>query len=106
MIPVNPDELGAAKQIDRTCFEIEFTNKVQESLQLDSPSVLLEIRAGTDLWGVFYSAKGLQWDLWSDCFEDDQQSGIDFAVRQPLAAGYQLLSNCPRPDFKYVPEDE
>jgi hypothetical protein len=101
----NTHELGAARQIDRTCFEIEFTNHVQQSLQLDSPSVLLEIRAATDLWGVFYSAKGLQWDLWSDCCEDAHQSDIDFAVQRPLEAGYQLLSNSRRPDFDYVPEE-
>jgi hypothetical protein len=106
MTPENKNGLGAATQIDRTCIEIEFTNHVQQSLQLDSPSVLLEIRAGTDIWGVFYSAKGLQWDLWSDSFEDALQSGINFAVERPLEAGYQLLSNCPRPDFNYVPEEE
>jgi len=103
---MNTQELGAARQIDRTCFEIEFTNEVQQRLQLDSQSVLLEIRAATDLWGVFYSAKGLQWDLWSDRFDDAHQIGIDFAVQRPLEAGYQLLRICPRPDFDYVPEDE
>lgn len=105
---MGPDlaKLGKAVRLDERCFQLEFTNSVQHSLQLDNPVVVLETRAVTDLWGVFYSAKGLEWDVWSDSAQEAQLRDVEFAFQRPLEAGYRLLSNCPRPDFNYVPEDE
>ncbi len=102
----DPEQLGTVRQLDKACFALEFTESVQKRLGLDRPDVLLEIRAGMELWGVFYAAKGLEWDVWCDGLEEEELRAIDYAARAPLEAGYQLLSKCRRQDFKYVPEDE
>lgn len=88
------------------CCEIELTEVERESLGLDSTSVLLELRPETGLYGVFYSAKGMQWDVWSDTAEDHEAQKISYAMRDPTVAVRTLLGRRWRPDFNYDPDEE
>jgi hypothetical protein len=92
-------------RIDANCYEVELAEGECKALGLDSASVLLELRPHSSLYGVFYTAKGMQWDVWSDSAEDESQQDISFAIGDPARAAYVLLSNRWRPDFQYDSEE-
>ena len=90
---------------DENCYEIQLAKTDCEAFHLDNASILLEVRASSDLYGVFYTAKGLQWDVWSDAAQEGNRQGIAYAKRNPVQAACELLSYHLRPDFKYDPEE-
>ena len=90
---------------DQSCYEIELTNKDCETFQLDNTSVLLEVRSDAGLYGVFYTAKGMQWDVWSDAAEEEERQDVAYAICDPVRAACELLAHRVRPDFKYDPEE-
>lgn len=91
---------------DANCFEIELAESDCQALRLDNASVLLELRPTSGLYGVFYTAKGLQWDVWSDHAEGEDGRDIAFALNDPVQAACDLLGHHWRPDFEYDPDEE
>jgi len=90
---------------DANCLEIELSKKDCREFQLDTTSVLLEFRPASGLYGIFYTAKGMQWDLWSDLMEEETERDISFARNDPVKAACGLLGRQWRPDFLYEPEE-
>ena len=90
---------------DQNCYEIQLTNKDCETFQIDNTSVLLEVRNDAGLYGVFYTAKGMQWDVWSDAAEEEERQDVAYAICDPVRAACELLGHQIRPDFKYDPEE-
>jgi len=88
------------------CIELQLAESACETFRLDNASVLLELRPASGLYGIFYTAKGLQWDLWSDLVDDDNSRDISYARRDPMKAACELLSHHWRPDFEYEPDEE
>jgi hypothetical protein len=85
------------------CCEIQLSENDRASFELDESRILLELRPHSGLYGVFYSAKGRQWDVWSD-LNATEVRGIQHAVRDPAGAACELLSHEWRPDFEYDPD--
>jgi hypothetical protein len=92
--------------VDGNCIDIELADNDCRAFRLDNPSVMLETRPHSSLYGVFYTAKGLQWDIWSDLLDDENSREISYALRNPLGAACELLSHHWRPDFEYDPDEE
>ena len=89
------------------CFEIQLAEGDLALLKLDKSYILLELRPDRNDYGAFYTAKGREWDLWSDPEESaDQAAGASFAAREPVKAAVELLSRRWRPDFDYDPDEE
>ena len=88
------------------CYELELDERERQAFRLDSASVLLELRSGSDLYGVFYTANGMHWDIWSDIAASQQMQGLSFARDNPLQAARELLAHSWRPDFEYDPDEE
>ena len=88
------------------CFEIQLAKKDLEILKLDNVSVLLEVRQKQNEYGVFYTAKGHQWDIWCRPDDADSQGGAVFAMQQPVQAARDLLSRSWRADFGFDPNEE
>jgi 2-hydroxy-3-keto-5-methylthiopentenyl-1-phosphate phosphatase len=88
------------------CYELELDEGERSSFGLDSASVLLELRSESELYGVFYTAKGLQWDIWSDIAASQRAQDLSFARDNPMQAVRELLGYCWRPDFEYSPDEE
>jgi hypothetical protein len=94
-------------ELKDNCFEIKLADGDVGLLKLDHGSILLELRPDRNEYGVFYVAKGREWDLWSDPEESaDQAAGASFAKRDPATAAVELLSRRWRPDFDYDPNEE
>ncbi len=94
-------------ELQDDCFEIELTKDDLETLKLDESYVLLELRHYRNEYGVYYTAKGRQWDLRSDPEEAvEHDKGVSFAMRDPIGAAVELLSRKWRPDFDYDPDEE
>jgi len=91
---------------DANCIELQLAESDCRAFRLDNASVLLELRPTTGLYGIFYSAKGMQWDLWSDLVEDENGRDISYALRDPMKAACELLGHHWRPDFEYESEEE
>jgi hypothetical protein len=91
-------------KFEGNCCEIELSEADRATFGLDRASVLLEVRPHGDLYGVFYDAKGLQWDVWSD--HGEEHRGIAYAMEDPLRAASELLRQRWRPDFEYDPEED
>jgi len=91
---------------DANCIELQLAESACQAFRLDNGSVLLELRPTSGLYGIFYTAKGLQWDLWSDLVEDENSRDIAYALRDPMRAACELLSHHWRPDFEYEPDEE
>jgi hypothetical protein len=90
---------------DQNCYSIELAKADRETFQIDNSTVLLELRPETGLYGAFYTAKGLQWDVWSDEAQEDERQYIAYAVRDPVQAACELLNYHLRRDFQYDPEE-
>ncbi len=99
------DEARKLTKLDEECYEIELADGDCEAFRIDSASVLLELRRGSGLYGIFYTAKGLQWDIWSDTAEEEGRQDITYALRDPVRAACELLNHNWRPDFEYDPEE-
>lgn len=94
-------------ELNDNCFDIQLAQADLAQLKLDNGYVLLELRPERNDYGAFYTAKGRQWDLWSDPEESpDQAAGTSFAEREPVKAAVELLSRTWRPDFDYDPDEE
>lgn len=96
---------GKVGNFEGNCCEIELEEAQRAVFGLDHGSVLLELRPESDLYGVFYTAKGLQWDVWSD-HADGEPRGVAYAVADPVRAASELLAHRWRPDFEYDPEED
>lgn len=94
-------------QFEDSCFEIQLADDDLRLLKLDSHYVLLELRPQRNEYGAFYSAKGRQWDVWSDPTEEGigRDRGVPFAMRDPVKAAVELLERQWRPDFDYDPTE-
>ena len=88
------------------CIEIQLAENDCQAFGLDTASVLLELRPTSGLYGIFYTAKGMQWDLWSDLVADESGRDVSYAQRDPVGAACELLSHHWRPDFEYDPDEE
>ena len=88
------------------CCEIKLASQDVEIFQLDNADVLLEVRHRLDEYGVFYSAKGNQWDLWSRADDADRRGGAAFATQEPVQAVRALLARKWRADFGFDPDEE
>jgi hypothetical protein len=94
-------------ELKDNCFDIQLAKGDLALFRLDNGYILLELRPDRNDYGAFYTAKGRQWDLWSDPEESaDQAVGVSFAVREPVKAAVELLSRRWRPDFDYDPDEE
>lgn len=102
MTNANAHKVG---KFEANCCEIELNEAAQATFGLDRPSVLVELRPYSGLYGVFYHAKGLQWDLWSDLCEEEEHRSIAYAMEDPVRASSGLLSRRWRPDFEYDPNE-
>ena len=89
------------------CYEIRLTGEDLERFGLDTDEVLLELRPKRGEYGVFYNAKGRQWDVWYDPEDEDApRRAIAFALEDPITAACELLAREWRPDFAYDPDAE
>ena len=88
------------------CCEIKLASQDLEFFQLDNTDVLLEIRPKQDEYGVFYTAKGRQWDIWCRADEADRQGGVAFATQDPVQAVRGLLARNWRADFGFDPAED
>ncbi len=89
------------------CLDIRLSTDDVERFMLDNPEILLELRPGRDEYGIFYTAKGRQWDVWADPEEpDEQKRGTAYAMREPIQAACELLAADCRPDFRYDPSED
>ena len=93
-------------KFEGNCCEIELIEADRMTLGLDEGSILLELRPYSDLYGVFYKAKGLQWDVWSDMSDEEERRGIAYAMNDPVRAASELLRHRWRPDFEYTPDED
>jgi hypothetical protein len=91
------------------CFDIRLSDADLERFKIDDTYVLLELRPDANRYGVFYSAKGQQWDVWSDPEGIESPTkprrDVSFAMQDPLAAACELLGQEWRPDFLYDPSE-
>lgn len=88
------------------CCELELPGQDFESLELDRPSILVELRPGQDAYGVFYAAKGREWDIWCHPDDADNPGGVAFARGDPVDAARRLLKRSWRADFGFDPDED
>jgi hypothetical protein len=88
------------------CCEIQLAKQDLDIFQLDNVNVLLEVRPKQDEYGVFYTAKGRQWDIWCRADEADTRGGAAFAMRDPVQAVRGLLARNWRADFGFDPDED
>ena len=88
------------------CCEIQLVKEDLKIFQLDNVNVLLEVRPKQNEYGVFYTAKGRQWDIWCRADESDSQGGAAFALRDPVKAVRGLLARSWRADFGFDPAED
>ena len=88
------------------CCEIKLASQDLEVFKLDDVSVLLEVRPKQDEFGVFYTAKGRQWDIWCRADDADRRGGTAFAMQDPVQAVRDLLGRGWRADFGFDPNEE
>lgn len=88
------------------CCDIELETEDLALLKIDNCNVLLELDPPRDSYGVFYSAKGRQWDIWCHPGDVDNLGGVTFAAREPLKAARQLLMRNWRADFEFDPSED
>jgi hypothetical protein len=87
------------------CCEFELPADDVRDLMLDKPQILLELRPTQDAYGVFYAAKGREWDIWCRPGDWDNPGGVAFACKEPVDAARQLLKRNWRADFGFDPND-
>jgi len=87
------------------CCEIQLASQDLDIFKLDHVNVLLEVRPTQDEYGVFYTAKGHQWDIWCRTDDADCRSGAAFAMQEPVQAVCGLLARNWRADFGFDPND-
>ena len=101
------DDIRDAGEFLENCCEIRLAKSDLGTFGLDNTHVLLEVRPRSDEYGIFYTAKGNQWDLWYRPDEaPGQGSGVAFAMGDPIRAACELLARKWRPDFDYDPEED
>jgi hypothetical protein len=88
------------------CCEIQLAAQDVRMFQLDNPNILLEVRPKQDEYGVFYTAKGRQWDIWCRADDGEGQGGMAFAMRDPVQAVRSLLARRWRADFGFDPDGD
>lgn len=88
------------------CCEIKLSREDVKNLALDRPCVLLELRPSQDSYGVFYAAKGREWDIWCHPGDWDNPGGVTFARERPIDAARELLKRSWRADFGFDPNEE
>jgi NADH:ubiquinone oxidoreductase subunit B-like Fe-S oxidoreductase len=88
------------------CCDLQLAKGDMEVFKLDTVDVLLEVHPKLDGYGVFYTAKGRQWDIWCHAGDVDYQGGAAFAMRNPLQAVRGLLARKWRADFGFNPDEE
>ena len=89
------------------CLDIRLSQDDVERFKLDNPDILLEMRPASDKYGIFYTAKGRQWDVWADPEEpDEHKRGTAYAMREPIQAACELLAADCRPDLRYDPDED
>jgi hypothetical protein len=93
------------KLVDNCC-EIRLSAQDVQIFQLDNPNILLEVRPNQDEYGVYYTAKGRQWDIWCRADDGEGQGRIAFAVREPILAVRGLLGRRWRADFGFNPDED
>jgi hypothetical protein len=105
-----PNTSRKLSELQDRCYDIHLNVGDLEQLKIDDTYVLLELRPESNRYGVFYSAKGRQWDLWSDPdgLENPAKPkrDISFAMQDPIAAAFELLGQEWRPDFLYNEEED
>ncbi|WGR90762.1 hypothetical protein MTX26_35660 (plasmid) [Bradyrhizobium sp. ISRA443] len=103
MVPEDDPQLHAF--IDDCC-ELKLQADEVERLHLDRPDILLELRSAQDAYGVFYAAKGREWDIWCHPDDWDNPGGVAFARRHPIDAARQLLKRSWRADFGFSADED
>jgi hypothetical protein len=104
-----PNMTRKAGKFQDQCFEIQLDDSDLERFKIDNTDVLLELRPHNNRYGVFYTARGQQWDVWSDPdgveSPDKPRRNVDYAMQDPVAAAVELLGQEWRPDYLYDPEE-
>ena len=93
-------------EFNDNCCDIQLSKEDMDVFKLDIVEVLLEVRPKGDEYGVFYTAKGRQWDIWCRADDIDYQGGAAFAMRDPVQAVRALLARKWRADFGFDPDEE
>lgn len=100
------DEKEEPHEFIDNCCEFELSDNDVKDLVLDRPNILLELRPSQNTYGVFYSARGREWDIWCHPGDWDNPGGVAFARKKPLDAARELLKRSWRADFGFDPEEE
>ena len=87
------------------CCEIQLASQDLDIFKLDHVNVLLEVRPKQGEYGVFYTAKGQQWDIWCRNDDADCHGGAELAMQEPVQAVRGLLGRSWRADFGFDPND-
>ena len=87
------------------CCEIQLASQDLDIFKLDHVNVLLEVRPKQGEYGVYYTAKGHQWDIWCRNDDADCHGGAAFAMQEPVQAVRGLLGRNWRADFGFDPDD-
>lgn len=88
------------------CCELRLSESDVMQFSLDRAEILIELRPGQDAFGVFYAARGREWDIWSHPGDEDRAGGAAEAMQDPVAAARRLLGRRWRADFDFDPSED